>query len=69
MHTSKALHLSEIQLVLIRMIIEGKKDEEIAINLGETKSNIKAMVEEMLEELGLSSRVELAVYATQKGWI
>lgn len=69
MNESVGISVGEKQLMLVKMIIEGKKDEEIANWLGETEDHIKSMVSKLMKELGLNSRMELAVYALKEGWL
>ncbi|MCX7749537.1 MAG: response regulator transcription factor [Clostridia bacterium] len=56
-------NLSENQLMLIKLVVEGKKDKEISRFLGIREREVKSMVLKILKKFGLETRLQLANFA------
>ncbi len=52
---------------IVRGLIRGHSNKEIARELGVTESTVKIHVQSVLKKLHLSSRVQIAVYAVEHG--
>ncbi len=59
------LSLEEINIV--RLIVLGESNRQIGDNLHYTEGTIKNKVSRIYEKLGISNRLELAVYAVENG--
>jgi DNA-binding NarL/FixJ family response regulator len=55
-------HLSPKQTAIITCIAQGKRNKEIAFQLGTTEQVIKNYLRKIYEKLGVSDRLELALY-------
>ncbi len=55
-------HLSPKELAVIARVSEGKRNKEIAYELGTSEQVIKNYLRKVYEKLGVSDRVELALY-------
>lgn len=58
--------LSPRQLEILGLVAEGWSNKEIARMLGVAESTVKIHVQHILRKLGLTSRVQAAVYATAR---
>ena len=58
-----ALNLTDRELEVIRFVSKGLQNKDIASALGISKGTVKIHIHHIYAKLGLSSRVELAVYA------
>ena len=54
--------LSPKELAIIALITQGKRNKEIAFQLGTTEQVIKNYLRKIYEKLGVSDRLELALY-------
>ncbi|HTV04562.1 MAG TPA: response regulator transcription factor [Acidobacteriaceae bacterium] len=54
--------LSAKELAIIALITQGKRNKEIAFQLGTTEQVIKNYLRKIYEKLGVSDRLELALY-------
>jgi len=61
--------LSDRELQVLRLIAEGKTNQEIADILILSPTTIKTHVQNMLHKLGVSDRTQAAVYAVRCGMI
>jgi len=55
-------HLSPKEAVIITCIAQGKRNKEIAFQLGTTEQVIKNCLRKIYEKLGVADRLELALY-------
>jgi DNA-binding NarL/FixJ family response regulator len=55
-------HLSPKELAIITCITQGKRNREIAYQLGTTEQVIKNYLRKVYDKLGVSDRLELALY-------
>ena len=51
----------------MRLIARGASNKEIGRDLGIAETTVKIHVQHVLRKLGLSSRVQAAVYASEHG--
>jgi two-component system nitrate/nitrite response regulator NarL len=59
--------LTERERAVLRCLAEGQSNKSIARNLSITEGTVKVHVKHLLKKLAFRSRVEAAVWATQKG--
>ncbi|OIN91622.1 MAG: DNA-binding response regulator [Comamonadaceae bacterium CG1_02_60_18] len=60
--------LSPKEKDILRGIVRGASNKEIAREQGIVETTVKIHVQHILRKLGVSSRVHAAVMATEKGW-
>ena len=60
--------LSPREKEIVQLIASGASNKEIARRLGVAESTVKIHVQHILRKLNLSSRVQVAVYASEKGY-
>ena len=65
--TSLASSLSPRELDAVRLIATGASNKEIARQLGIAETTVKIHVQHILRKLNLSSRVQVAVFASAEG--
>ncbi|MDQ6824102.1 MAG: response regulator transcription factor [Candidatus Eremiobacteraeota bacterium] len=63
------VHLTIREREILRMVCEGHKNNDIALQLNFGVGTIKAHVRDILEKLGATDRTEAAVIAVKKGLI
>ncbi|WP_328354717.1 helix-turn-helix transcriptional regulator [Streptomyces sp. NBC_00457] len=61
--------LAEGERTLIRLLAAGLKDEAVARHLGVSLRTLRRRVSELQERLGATSRFQLGVQASQRGWL
>jgi DNA-binding NarL/FixJ family response regulator len=61
--------LSEREIEVLKLIVEGLSNKEIAKALSITENTVKVHVRTTLEKLHLNNRVQAAVYAVKEGLI
>jgi DNA-binding NarL/FixJ family response regulator len=57
------------ELDVIRLVVEGCSNDEIATALGITAKTVEAHLRRLFERLALASRTELATRALREGWL
>ncbi|MCX7749538.1 MAG: response regulator transcription factor [Clostridia bacterium] len=62
-------NLTERELDIIRLIIEGKKNKEICELLFITEGSVKNITSKILRKLNLEDRTQLAIFAVKNGLI
>jgi two-component system, NarL family, response regulator DegU len=55
------------ELEVLCLVVEGKTNQEIGYELGISEKTVEKHLESIFEKLGVSSRVEAAVYAVKEG--
>jgi DNA-binding NarL/FixJ family response regulator len=55
--------LTEREAAVVRLLLEGMGNREISLKLNVTEHTIRNYLSKVYEKLGISSRVELALYA------
>ncbi len=63
--TKSAVHLTDREISVIRLIVDGKSNKEIGAILFITEGSVKNVVTGILEKIGLKDRTQLAVYAVK----
>lgn len=61
--------LSEREMEILRLVVSGKSNKEIAYHLGISHQTVKNHITAVLSKLGLSDRTQAAVYALRRGWV
>lgn len=59
--------LTQRELELIHLIIEGKKNKDIAEQIFITEGSVKNMISKILKKLNLEDRTQLAIFAVKNG--
>jgi DNA-binding NarL/FixJ family response regulator len=59
--------LTSRELEVLRFVVAGKTNQEIAVMLGISVKTVEKHLGELFTKLGVSSRVEAAVYAVRSG--
>lgn len=54
---------------VLRLVVEGKTNQEIGFVLGISEKTVEKHLAEVFAKLGVSSRVEAAVRAVREGWV
>lgn len=62
-----AARLTAREREIVRLLARGESNKEIARNLDVAESTVKIHVQNILKKLGLTSRVQIAVYAVEHG--
>ncbi len=57
------------ELEVIRAVVEGCSNDEIAVQLGITAKTVEAHLRRLFDRLGVLSRTELATRALREGWL
>ncbi|MBX6389074.1 MAG: LuxR family transcriptional regulator [Frankia sp.] len=60
---------SPAELLLLRLLAEGVKDEAAARTLGLSVRTVRRMVAELMRQLDARSRFQAGILATQRGWL
>ena len=63
------LNLSEKELEIVKLIVYGKSNKEIASDLNLNEGTIKNIVSSILSKLNLDSRTQLAVFAVNNNLV
>ena len=61
--------LGDLELGILRQIVEGHTNREIALQVHRSENTIKFHVRRILEKTGTVNRTELARKATREGWL
>jgi DNA-binding CsgD family transcriptional regulator len=61
--------MSDLDLQVLRLVVEGLTNREIAAQVHRSENTIKFHVRHILQRTGVSNRTELARRATREGWI
>ncbi len=61
--------LSERELEVIQLLAQGHRDRDIAEQLFISERTVKFHAKNMLEKLGVRTRIQAVFEATQKGWL
>lgn len=66
---SQAKPLTPREIEVLRQVVEGKTNQEIAFALGISEKTVEKHLEGVFARLGVTSRVEAAVHAVREGWM
>lgn len=61
--------LTKRELEVLKLVVEGKTNQGIGVTLGISEKTVEKYLEAVFSKLGVSSRVEAAVYAVREGMI
>jgi DNA-binding NarL/FixJ family response regulator len=64
-----AARLSARELEVVRLVIEGRSNDEIGAALGIGSKTVETHLRRLFERLGIASRTELATRALREGWL
>ncbi|MCX7922218.1 MAG: response regulator transcription factor [Clostridia bacterium] len=67
--TKANIELTDREIVIIRSIVEGKSNREIAAELYLTEGRVKNIITEILAKLKLKDRIQLVVYAVKNNLV
>ncbi|HET9590676.1 MAG TPA: response regulator transcription factor [Anaerolineales bacterium] len=65
----RAEGLTERELDVVRLVAQGRSNQEIARELVISEKTVKTHVSNILGKLDLEDRTRLAIYAIRKGWV
>lgn len=61
--------ISNRELEVLRGVVDGKTNQEIALQLGISAKTVEKHLDGIFTKLGVASRVEAAVMAVREGWL
>lgn len=61
--------LSAREFDVVRLVVEGRSNDEIAVQLGIAAKTVETHLRRVFERLGVASRTELATRALREGWL
>ncbi len=67
--SASSVEFTERELEVLRLVVEGDRDQEIAEKLGITLRTVKMHVQNMMDKTGLHSRTALAVRVRDAGFV
>lgn len=65
----EGLKLTSREMEVLRHVVDGKTNQNIAAELGISEKTIEKYMEAIFAKLGVASRVEAAVYAVREGLV
>jgi DNA-binding NarL/FixJ family response regulator len=66
---AQKLALSQRELEVVRLVVEGRSNDEIAAHLGIASKTVESHLRRIFERLAVASRTELATRALREGWL
>ena len=66
---SAPVRLSERELDVVRLVIDGRSNDEISARLGIGAKTVESHLRRLFERFDLASRTELATRALREGWL
>jgi DNA-binding NarL/FixJ family response regulator len=66
---SARVHLSARELDVVRLVVEGRSNDEIAAALGIGSKTVETHLARLFERFSIASRTELATRALREGWL
>lgn len=67
--TSTKPRLNESQRAILRLLVDGLSNREIAANVHLSENTVKSHIQEILRKTGVKNRVQAAVKASKEGWV
>jgi DNA-binding NarL/FixJ family response regulator len=61
--------LSEREILILRLLVSGKPNKEIAVELGVSEKTVEKYLGELFKKLGVATRVDAAVKAVREGLV
>jgi DNA-binding NarL/FixJ family response regulator len=66
---SEVARLSDRELDVVRLVVDGRSNDEIAVRLGIGAKTVESHLRRLFERFDLASRTELATRALREGWL
>jgi DNA-binding CsgD family transcriptional regulator len=66
---ASAVRLSERELDVVRLVVDGHSNDEIGARLGIGPKTVESHLRRLFERFDLASRTELATRALREGWL
>jgi DNA-binding NarL/FixJ family response regulator len=66
---SRGSHLSRRELDVVRLVVEGRSNDEIAVRLSIGVKTVETHLRRLFERFEVGSRTELAARALREGWL
>lgn len=66
---TQRLALSQRELEVVRQVVEGRSNDEIAAHLTIAAKTVESHLRRIFERVGVVSRTELATRALREGWL
>jgi len=66
---AQRLALSQRELQVVRLVVEGRSNDEIASDLAIAAKTVESHLRRIFERVGVVSRTELATRALREGWL
>jgi DNA-binding NarL/FixJ family response regulator len=66
---SSLARLSERELEVVRLVVDGRSNDEIAVRLAIGPKTVESHLRRLFERFDLASRTELATRALREGWL
>jgi DNA-binding NarL/FixJ family response regulator len=63
------VRLSERELEVVTLVVEGLSNDEVATRLGIGAKTVESHLRRLFERLDVASRTELATRALREGWL
>ena len=67
--SGRIARLSERELDVVRLVVDGHSNDEIAVRLGIGAKTVESHLRRLFERFDLASRTELATRALREGWL
>lgn len=67
--TSGTLRLTSVDRGIVRELLAGRSNDEIAADLGLSTRTVEAHLSRLYDRIGVASRTELALRAEREGWL
>jgi len=61
--------LSDREMEVLVLVVEGKSNKEIANSLGISHQTVKNHITSILRKFGVEDRTQAVVYALKRGWV
>ncbi len=61
--------LSDREMEVLELVVEGKSNKEIAAQLGISHQTVKNHITSILRKFGVEDRTQAVVYALKRGWV
>jgi len=68
-HASGTRSLSDLDREIVRGLVAGRTNDQIAHDLGVARATVEAHLTHLFQRFDVASRTELAVRAAQDGWL
>jgi DNA-binding NarL/FixJ family response regulator len=62
-------NLSEREILILRLLVSGKPNKEIAVELGVSEKTVEKYLGELFKKMGVATRVDAAVKAVREGLV